>query len=170
MTDTTFRCIDHSMHRAAYHFIKALGIPSSMVSKRKLTKTHEDDGNIDKDETEEVEVEEDEADIDVSMDIDASADDADAMMGTTITSYDPGDTLGKLLAFVNQVRMSSEGVHEYLTRACVLQSIDPIELRLWVRSRWGSLSHCLESTLGVQKVSLSYTFLNCLLYYIMSGN
>ena len=88
------------------------------------------------------------------MDIDASADDTDAMIGTTVTSYDPGDTLGKLLAFVNQVRMSSEGVREYLARACVLQSIKPIELRLWVRTRWGSLSHCLESMLEVQKVSL----------------
>jgi hypothetical protein len=74
------------------------------------------------------------------------------MMGTSVTSYDPGDTLGKLLAFVNQVRMSSEGVRECLARACVLQNIKPIELRLWVRTRWGSLSHCLDSTLEVQKV------------------
>jgi hypothetical protein len=37
------------------------------------------------------------------MEIDASADDRDAMMGTAVTNFDPGDTLGKLLAFVNQV-------------------------------------------------------------------
>ena len=129
------------MHRAAYHFIKAFGIPSSMNSKQKLTQKTSDDSD-------------DDGDIDVSMDIDASADDTDAMMGTSITSYDPGDTLGKLLALVNQVQMSSEGVREYLARACVLQDINPIELRLWVRSRWGSLSHCLESTLEVQKVRL----------------
>jgi hypothetical protein len=135
------------MHRAAYHFIKALGLLSSMNSKRKVTqKTQAPDT------TEDVEAEDDEADIDVSMDVDASADDTDAIVGTTVTSYDPGDTLGKLLAFVNQVRMSSEGVREYLARACVLQSIKPIELRLWVRTRWGSLSHYLDSTLEVQKV------------------
>ena len=52
---------------------------------------------------EDVEADDDKADIDVSMDIDASTDDTDAMIGTTVTSYDPGDTLGKLLAFVNQV-------------------------------------------------------------------
>jgi hypothetical protein len=144
------------MHRAAYHFIKAFGLPSAMNSKRKLTqKTPDDDSDksVDKDAAEDGETEEDDGDIDVSLDIDASADDSDAMMGTTVTSYDPGDTLGKLLAFVNQVRMSSEGVREYLARACVLQDIKPIELRLWVRTRWGSLSHCLESTLEVQKVS-----------------
>ena len=113
------------MHRAAYHFIKAFGIPSSMNSKQKLTQKTSDESHNDSD---------DEGDINVSMDIDASADDRDAMMGTSITSYDPGDMLGKLLALVNQVRMSSEGVHKYLARACVLQDINPIELRLWVRS------------------------------------
>ena len=92
-------------------------------------------------------------DIDVSLEIDASADDAEAMMDATVMSFDPGNTLGKLLAFVNQVRMSSKGVREYLARACVLQDIKPLELRLWVRTRWGSLSHCLEATLAVQKVS-----------------
>ena len=69
-------------------------------------------------------------DIDVSLEIDASADDAEAMMDATVTSFDPGNTLGKLLAFVNQVWMSSEGVREYLARACVLQDIKPLELRL----------------------------------------
>ena len=72
------------------------------------------------------------------MNINASADDMDAMIGTTVTSYDPGDTLGKLLAFVNQVQMSSEGVHKYLACACVLQNIKPIELSLWVHTRWES--------------------------------
>ena len=92
-----------------------------MTSKQKLSqKTPDDDLNA----TEDVD---DEADINVSTDIDASADDTDAMNRTTVTTYNPGDTLGKLLAFVNQVRMSSEGVCEYLAHACVLQSIKPIE-------------------------------------------
>lgn len=140
------------MHRAAYHFIKAFGVPSLMNSKQNLKKkTWTPDEDATEDATEAGDAS-GEGDIDVSMDIDASADDTDAMMGTSVTSYDPGDTLGKLLAFVNQVRMSSEGVREYLARACVLQNIKPIELRLWVRTRWGSLSHCLDSTLEVQKV------------------
>ena len=106
-----------------------------MDSRQKLTqKSRDDDGNGNVD-MEDVEVENDEADINVSMDINVSADDMEAMLGTTVTSFDPGDTLGKLLAFVNQVRMSSEGVCEYLARACVLQSIKPIELHLWVRTR-----------------------------------
>ena len=147
--DVAFRCIDLSMHQAAYHFIKAFGVPSLTNSKWKLVKKIPD-----AQETPEVGNEDDGGDIDVSLEIDASADDAEAMTDATVTSFDPGDTLGKLLAFVNQVRMSSEGVREYLTWACVLQDIKPLELRLWVCTRWGSLSHCLESTLAVQKVSL----------------
>ena len=52
-------------------------------------------------ETPEVGNEDDGGDIDVSLKIDASTDDVEAMMDTTVTSFDPGDTLGKLLMFVN---------------------------------------------------------------------
>ena len=129
-----------------------------MKNKRRSS-WEDNDGGIDRADNDTDEAEDDEADIDVSMEIDASADDADAMFATTVTDFDPSDALGKLLAFVNQVRMSSEGVREYLAHACVIQSIAPIELRLWVRSRWGSLSHCLESTLNVRKVCLLFTVL-----------
>jgi len=155
------------MHRAAYHFIKALRVPSQMTTKRKLSrKGAEDDeaGNEDEDDENdendnevegenenEVEVEDD---VDVSTDVDASAEDAEAMAETLVVDFEPGDTIGKLLAYVNQVRISSEDVREYLAQSCRLHSIKPIELRLWVRSRWGSLSHCLAATLEVQKVCL----------------
>jgi hypothetical protein len=94
----------------------------------------------------------DNADVDTSMAIEADADDAESMAAITVVDYDPGDTLGKLMAFVNQLRMSSEVIREYLFRTCVLQNIKPLELLLWIRTRWGSLTHCLESTLAVQKV------------------
>jgi hypothetical protein len=129
------------MHRAAYHFIKALGISS--LSRKQKQKQGADDEEDDDDGT----------DIDVSMDIEASADDVEAMADTMVVDFELGDTVGKLLAFVNQVRISSEGVCEYLAHCCRLQDVKPIELLLWVRSRWGSLSHCLEAVLLVQKVS-----------------
>ena len=92
-------------------------------------------------------------DIDVSTEIEASSDDVAAMASTTATDFEPGDVLGKLLAFVNQVRMSSEGVCAYLDHVCAVNQLKPIKLCLWVRTRWGSMSHCLESTLAIQKVS-----------------
>ena len=90
------------MHRAAYHFIKTLHIPSITQTKRTIQAVDEDGNNDDSE------------DIDVSTEIEASSDDVVAMALTTTTNFKPGDVLGKLLAFVNQVRMSSEGVCAYL--------------------------------------------------------
>jgi len=127
------------MHRAAYHFINALGI-SSLTKKRQRKQAAEDDE------------EDDEADVDISMDIEASADDVDAMADTMVVDFELGNTFGKLLAFVNQVRVSSEGICEYLAECCCLQGIKLIEILLWAHSWWGSLSHCLGTVLMVQKV------------------
>lgn len=135
------------MHRAAYHFLKALHIPSLMKTKRMLRAEEES-------ESDEEDGDEEEDDINVSTDIEASADDVEAMASTTVTDFEPGDVLGKLLALVNQVRMSSEGVRDYLLHACVVYQLKPLQLLLWVRTRWGSMSNCLESTLAIQKVSL----------------
>ena len=137
------------MHRAAYHFIKTLHIPSFAKSKRAL---QPDEGNNNQPQDLD-ELEGDDDDIDMSTEIEASSNDAAAMASTTMTNFEPGDVLGKLLAFINQVRMSSEGVRAYLDHVCAVNQVKPIKLRLWVRTRWGSMSHCLESALAIQKVS-----------------
>ena len=92
-------------------------------------------------------------DIDMSTDIEASYGDVAAMASTAMTNFEPGDVLGKSLAFVNQVCMSSKGVHAYLNHICAVHQLKPIKLHLWVWTRWGSMSHCLELTLAIQKVS-----------------
>lgn len=106
--------------------------------------------------------EDDNDDIDMSTEIEASSDDVAAMASTTMTDFEPGDVLGKVLAFINQVRMSSEGVRVYLDHVCAVNQLNPIKLRLWIRTRWGSMSNCLESTLAIQKVSSYYH--TCLLF------
>ena len=131
--------------RAAYHFIQALGIPSIAKIKGKLSqkkgkkraKSNDSDNkddnevgnskdpNLDEDE-------EDEEDVDVSMAIEADADDLEAMATITVTNYDPGDTLRKLTAFVNQLRMSSKLTHNYLVHMCIMQNVKPIKLLLWI--------------------------------------
>jgi hypothetical protein len=166
------------MHRAAYHFIKTLGVPSRVTGKRKRSRKGAEDsdddvanadgdeeGNEDADakkdennDADSVDDEEDDPDIDLSLDVDASANDAEAMAETLIVDFEPGDTLGKLLAFVNQVRMSSQDARDYLAHACSMHNIKPIELRLWVRSRWGSLTHCLSAALEVQKVCYLFIY------------
>ena len=101
--------------------------------KRKLARTA---GDIDTErgyDTKDDSIKEDDSDINVSMEIEADPADPDTMAATTIMDYDLGDTLGKLMAYVNQVQMSSEGVCEYLMQCCVMHSLDPIELLLWIR-------------------------------------
>jgi hypothetical protein len=137
--NNTFRCIDHSMHRAAYHFIKELGVLSTRKGKHKaktLVNNKEDNVVLTEMAGNDVESDysDDSADIYTSMDIEASADDAEAMKATTIVDFNPGDILGKLLAFINQVHMSSEGVQEFLAQICGMHGIKPIELCLWVRT------------------------------------
>jgi len=122
------------MHRAAYHFIRALSVPSMAKIKGKLSQRMgevrnrgESNDSNNKDDDEDVarkgEVEnrgepsgggdnddndDDNVDIDVSMAIEADADDTEAMAAIMVVDYNPGDTLGKLMAFVNQLRMSSK--------------------------------------------------------------
>ena len=117
------------MHCAAYHFIKTLHIPSIMKTNNTLDNEPDDldDGG----------------DIDISTEIKASSDNVAAMASTTATDFEPGDVLGKLLAFINQVCMSSEGVCAYLDHVCAVNQLKPIKLCLWVRTQWGSMSHCL---------------------------
>ena len=140
LINVSSRRVDHSMHRAAYHFLKALNIPSLRMTKRNLCTTELNDD------------EELNDDIDVSLDIEAAADDVEAMASSTIVDFEPGDIIGKLLAFANQVRMSSEGVRDYLDHASVVHNLVSIQLQLWVQTRWGSMSNFLKSTLAIQKV------------------
>jgi len=94
---------------------------------------HGDDNEDDNEDADEDDNDNDnDRDIDVSTAIEADADDPEAMAAITIVDFDPGDTLGKLMAFVNQLRMSSELVREYLFRTCVMQNVKPIELLLWI--------------------------------------
>ena len=144
------------MHHATYHFLKALHIPSLTATKWKIHRTKgggevDNDNDLDNDDNNN---NNNNNNIDVSLKIEASADDVAAMLLTTVVDFKPGDVLGKLLGFVNQVRMSGVGVHDYLEHSCVVHKITPLQLRLWVRVQWGSMSHCLESTLAIQKVCL----------------
>ena len=135
------------MHRTTYHFIKTLHIPSFTKKTRTLQAAEEENDD-------QPEADNEDDDIDMSNDIEASSNDVAAMASTALTDFEPGDVLGKVLAFVNQVRMSSEGVCAYLEHVCAVNQLKPTKLRLWVRTRWGSMRQCLESTLAIQKVHI----------------
>jgi hypothetical protein len=151
------------MHHAVYHFIRELSIPLTRKGCKSKScakdRAEAEDANVPESENNEVNdddagdlIGDDGPDVDVSMDINVSANNAKAMIGTTVINFDIGDTLRKLLAFINQVCMSSEEVCEYLTEMCIMHHLKPIELHLWVHTHWGSLSDCLKSALQIQKV------------------
>lgn len=62
---------------------------------------------------------------------------------------------GKLLAFINQLRASSDVVRKYFYDTCDQLGIKKRALKLWIRTRWGSLGDCFKNCLAMQKVSNS---------------
>ncbi|KAM6489863.1 Ribonuclease H-like domain containing protein [Amanita muscaria] len=150
-------CINHAINLAAAWFIKGLGIPSAAKVKHAIHgKQYEaadstDDGDDGQEESDEDDVADEEFDVDVNPDLEANADDEDAMLGTTITDFEPGDVVGKVMAFVNQVRASSEPTRDFLKQLCLTNGCKPCDLKLWVKTRWGSLSDCFEVALGMRR-------------------
>jgi len=92
---------------------------------------------------------EDEFDIEVNMEIEATPYDVKAMLGTTITDFEAGDVVGKLMVFVYQLRALSEPTQDFLKQLCQNNDCKPWDLKLWVRSHWGSLSDCFNVVLSM---------------------
>ena len=133
------RCIEHTIHLMATHFIKALGIPSLSKTKNQIDAK-------------------DDFDVDVSMDIEASTDNAEAIQMSTVTEFAAGDVVGKLMAFIAQLWQCSEGTRKYLEHLAVSYGCRPLEIKIWVRTRWGSLSDCFHVILILQKVCFYFFY------------
>jgi hypothetical protein len=90
-----YRCMEHSIHVAAGHFIKAIGPTSSRNVIRKVKKAFKnagvDDSNLD--------VEQLGMELDEVGDREDDRDDGD---GNDSVEFDVGDTVGKALALVTQ--------------------------------------------------------------------
>ena len=140
--------MEHVFHVSTKHFIVALNIPSLKKTKRqihggssKLTQAEDED-----------EFNED-YDVDTSMDIEASTEDSDAILDTLVVDFTAGDTLGKVLAFVNQIRLCGEDTQKYLTILCVNDGYQPLKIKLWVQTHWGSVADCFGHVLELHKAS-----------------
>ncbi|KAG2752014.1 hypothetical protein P692DRAFT_20725591 [Suillus brevipes Sb2] len=68
--------------------------------------------------------------------------------------FDIGDTIGKALAFVSQVRKSPQA-RVFLQKCCTEVNERPLELLKWVRTCWASLFNMLERVFQLRKVSSS---------------
>lgn len=139
------RCIEHTFHLMAWHFIKALRIPALATSRRRICQdaSSEDDGTGNGDD--------DDFDVDTSMEVEAAEDDVLAIREASNPMFDAGDVVGKLMAFIAQLRSCDEDVRGYLKTICTSQGCPPWDIRLWVRTRWRSLSDCFHVFLCQRK-------------------
>ena len=130
--------------------MSALNISSLWKSRKNI---HGD--NIDEDmgidDHQDLENEED-FDIDTNMEVEASGDDEDAIWEASITEFNAGDIVGKLMAFIAQLCSCSKGVQDYLTNLSISNGCVVWHIKLWVWTRWGSLSDCFWTVLAIQKV------------------
>lgn len=139
-----YRCIEHSIHLMACHFVTALNVPGLGRTEAKLHVPNS---------AQQVTDEFDEGfDIDTNMEIEASADDTEAMHAAFDVTFEAGDVVGKLMAFIAQIRSCSDDTREYLMRIAISLDCPSWEIKLWVRTRWGSLSDCFHTVLAIQKV------------------
>jgi hypothetical protein len=72
--------------------------------------------------------------------------------------FDPKDILGKILAFVNQVR-SSPQARTYFKRLCEEEKVRVLQLLKWVRTRWASLYDLICRLLDVRPACNKFTLL-----------
>jgi len=84
--------------------------------------------------------------------VEALPDDAEAMHAAFDVTFEAGDVVGKLMAFIAQLRSCSDDVREYLMQMATSLGCPSWEIKLWVRTRWGSLSDCFCTVLAIQKV------------------
>jgi hypothetical protein len=128
----------------ACHFVTALNVPGLGRTKAKI---HAPDSA-----QQELNEFEESFDVDISMEVEALPDDAEAMHAAFDISFEAGDVVGKLMAFIAQLHACSDDVREYLLQIATSLGCPSWEIKLWVRTRWGSLSDCFRTVLAIQKV------------------
>ncbi|KAG2755213.1 hypothetical protein P692DRAFT_20695937, partial [Suillus brevipes Sb2] len=61
-------------------------------------------------------------------------------------TFDTGDSLGKALALIEQIRKSPQA-RAFFRKACKEENVPELELLQWIRTRWASLYKCLDRML-----------------------
>ena len=147
------RCIEHTIHLMACHFVTALNIPGIRRTKQKLCQQA---NGLDKGEEGELNEVNKPFDVDTSMEVEASSDDVEAICAALNTNFNADNIVGKLLAFIAQLRSCGEDTCNYLTQLAAKQGCPEWEIKLWIWTHWGSLSDCFCTALTLQKVCHVY--------------
>jgi hypothetical protein len=116
-------------------------------------KDQEQTGGSEDEDEEGYEEEEDETFEDLDTNLEVEADDPESIRIAEVEEFVAGDVVGKLMALVSQLRANGDQPRLYLRELCLKYNCRPLEIKLWVRTRWGSLSDCFERVLELKKVS-----------------
>jgi len=139
----------------AAHFVAALDIPALQKTKQKIhTPSH---NKYDE-----------KFDVETSMEVEASSEDVAALRAAMVTDFTAGDVVGKLMAFIAQLRLCGENTCDYLKQLAAAQGCPSWDIKLWVHTRWGSLNDCFRIVLALQKVcrqQITLVFLFQLIVY-----
>ena len=128
----------------ACHFMTILNVPGLGRTKAKLHVSSSGQQEIDEFDKS--------FDVDTSTEIEASADDTEAMHAAFNVTFDAGDVVGKLMAFIAQLQSCSDDTQEYLIQIATSLDCPPWGIKLWICTCWGSLSDCFYTVLAIQKV------------------
>ncbi len=126
------------------HFVTALNVPGIGRTKAKIHAPGSAQQELDDFE--------ESFDVDISLEVEALPDDAEAMHAAFDVTFEAGDVVGKLMAFIAQLRSCSDHVREYLMQMATSLGCPSWEIKLWVHTRWGSLSDCFRTVFAIQKV------------------
>ena len=136
--------MEHTIHFGACRFVVALSILAVQKAKWQIH-------------GEEVDEYDEDLDVDTCLEVEASADNVEAVQAASVTDFDAGDVVGKLMAFISQQCLCSEDTRDYLKELTVSNGCPPWEIKLWVCSCWGSLSDCFRTVLAICKVRVSFS-------------
>src|ERR1700690_1552736 len=137
------RCMEHSMHCTTRAVIETVApTPIHLIKKKLAMATNLDDTTLD------------DEDDDWAAEGEPEDDDDDC----NDVNFDPKDILGKILAFVNQVR-SSPQARTYFKRLCEEEKVRVLQLLKWVRTRWASLYDLICCLLDVRPACNKFTLL-----------
>ncbi|RDB19397.1 hypothetical protein Hypma_013487 [Hypsizygus marmoreus] len=133
------RCMEHVVHLAAKDFIEAINPtkPKSKRTTRNGTAAIEDD-------------EDEEDDEDWTVDWTMLDELLEGQEIDDPVDFEAGDVVGKILAFINQLR-SSPQARTFFAKMCKEEGLTPLQLIKWIRTRWRSMYDLIDCALTVKQ-------------------
>lgn len=143
LTYSSISCFDHTSHLMSCYFVKALNISGLQKAQQQVydtTTTHDkySESFI----------------VDVFMENKDSPNNTADVQEASITDFEAGDVINKLMAFLGQLHMCGEDMRDYLKQLQASNKCPPLDIKLWIHTCWGYFSDCFQTVLTIRKVCI----------------